>query len=155
MKLYIKRIVNLHDIPSNIISDKDMRFTSRFWESLQMALGTKVHLGSAHHLQTNGHTERTIMSLEDLLRVCVLEHEGAWDIFLPLIEFTYNNNLYSSIRMAEFEALYGRKCRTPLCWYDSGEGAVIGPEIVQKDHSEDQSDSGEYESFSESPKYLS
>lgn len=75
--------------------------------------------------------------------------------FLLLIEFTYNNNFHSSIGMTPFETLYGRKCRMPLCWYESGEGFVIGPEIFQKDHSEDQSESKEDESFSESPKELS
>ncbi|KAI5416559.1 hypothetical protein KIW84_041565 [Lathyrus oleraceus] len=81
---------------------------------------------------TDGQTERTIQSLEDLLRACVLEKGGAWDCYLPLIEFTYNNSFHSSIGMALFEALYGRRCRTPLCWYESGESAVVGPEIVQQ-----------------------
>ncbi|KAI5431677.1 hypothetical protein KIW84_035730 [Lathyrus oleraceus] len=81
---------------------------------------------------TDGQTERTIQSLEDLLRACVLEKGGAWDCYLPLIEFTYNNSFHSSIGMAPSEALYGRRCRTPLCWYESGESAVVGPEIVQQ-----------------------
>ena len=71
-------------------------------------------------------------SLEDLLRVCVLEQGGTWDSHLPLIEFTYNNSYHSSIGMAPFEALYGRRCRTPLCWFESGERVVLGPEIVQQ-----------------------
>ena len=113
--LYIKEVVRLHGIPSNIVSDRDPRFTSRFWESLHKALGTKLRLSSAYHPQTDGQSERTIQSLEDLLRACVLEHSGSWDQFLPLIEFTYNNSFHSSIGMAPYEALYGRKCRTPLC----------------------------------------
>ncbi|KAI5436027.1 hypothetical protein KIW84_022457 [Lathyrus oleraceus] len=96
------------------------------------ALGTKLRLSSAYHPQTDGQTERTIQSLEDLLRACVLEKGGAWDCYLPLIEFTYNNSFHSSIGMAPFEALYGRRCRTPLCWYESGESVVVGPEIVQQ-----------------------
>jgi len=70
--------------------------------------------------------------VEDLLRVCVLEQGGTWDSHLPLIEFTYNNNYHSIIGMAPFEALYGQKCRTPLCWYESGESVVLGPEIVHQ-----------------------
>jgi len=66
------------------------------------------------------------------LRVCVLEQGGTWDSHLPLIEFTYNNSYHSSIGMAPFEALYGRRCRTPLCWYESGDSVVLGPEIVQQ-----------------------
>ena len=66
------------------------------------------------------------------MRVCVLEQEGAWDSYLPLIEFTYNNRFHSSIEMAPFEALYGRRCRKHLCWYESSESVVVGPEIVQQ-----------------------
>ena len=130
--LYIKEVVRLHGIPSNIVSDRDPRFTSRFWESLHKALGTKLRLSSAYHPQTDGQSERTIQSLEDLLRACVLEHSGSWDQLLPLIEFTYNNSFHSSIGMAPYEALYGRKCRTPLCWFETSEALTLGPEIIQQ-----------------------
>ena len=86
----------------SIISDRDPRFTSRFWESLQEVLGSKLRLSSVYHPQTDGQTERTIQSLEDLLRACVLEQGGDWDNHLSLIEFTYNNNYHSSIGMAPF-----------------------------------------------------
>ena len=97
-----------------------------------MALGTKLRLSSAYHPQTDGQTERTIQSLEDLLRACVLEQGVSWVECLPLIEFTYNNSFHSSIGMTPFEALYGRRCRTPLCWYESGESALLGPDVVQE-----------------------
>lgn len=116
-EMYIERIVSLHGIPSNIVYDRDMRFTSRLWERLQKSLGLKLRLSSAYHPYTNGQPERIIQSLEDLLRACVLENGGAWDRFLMLIKFTYNNNFHSSIKMELFEALYGRRCMTPLCWY--------------------------------------
>ena len=70
--------------------------------------------------------------MDDLLKECVLEDRGSWDAYVPLIEFTYNNNFHSSIGMAPFEVLYGRRCRTPLCWYESGESAMLGPEIVSQ-----------------------
>lgn len=89
-------------------------------------------MSSAYHPQTDGQTERTIQSLEDLLRACILEQGGSWDTHLPLVEFTYNNSYHSSIAMAPFEALYGRRCRTPLCWHESGESVVLGPEIVRE-----------------------
>ncbi|CAJ2644645.1 unnamed protein product [Trifolium pratense] len=108
-EIYVEQIVKLHGIPSSIVSDRDPRFTSRFWESLQEALGTKLRLSSAYHPQTDGQSERTIQSLEDLLRACVLEQGVSWDSCLPLIEFTYNNSFHSSIGMAPFEALYGRR----------------------------------------------
>jgi len=124
--------VKLHGVPSSIVSDRDPRFTSRFWKSLQEALGSNLRLSSAYHPQKDGQSERTIQLLEDLLRVCVLEQGGTWDSHLPLIEFTYNNSYHSSIGMAPFEALYGRRCRTPLCWFESGESVVLGPDIVQQ-----------------------
>jgi len=95
-------------------------------------LGSKLRLSSAYHPQTNGQSERTIQSLEDLLRVCVLEQGGTWDSQLPLIEFTYKKSYHSSIEMAPFEALYGWRCRTPLCWFVSGESVVLGPNIVHQ-----------------------
>ena len=131
-QLYIKEVVRLHGIPLSIVSDRDPQFTSRFWQSLHEALGTKLRLSSAYHPQTDGQSERTIQSLEDLLRACVLEHKGSWDGFLPLIEFTYNNSFHASIGMAPFEALYGRRCRTPLCWFETGENLILGPEVVQQ-----------------------
>nr|KYP76963.1 Retrotransposable element Tf2 [Cajanus cajan] len=129
-QLYMKEIVRLHGVPSSIISDRDPRFTSRFWQSLHQALGTKLKLSSAYHPQTDGQSERTIQSLEDLLRACVLDHLGSWEEVLPLVEFTYNNSFHASIGMAPYEALYGRRCRTPLCWYQDGEAVVVGPEII-------------------------
>lgn len=95
-------------------------------------MGTKLRLSSPYHSHTDGQTDGTIQLIEDLLRACVLEQGGAWDGFLPLIKFTYNNNYNSSIGMAPSKALYGRRCRTPLCWYELGESDVLGPEIVQQ-----------------------
>ncbi|XP_006598523.1 uncharacterized protein [Glycine max] len=92
---------------------------------------TKI-LSSAYHPQTDGETEWTIHSLKDLLRVCVLEQKGSWESFLPLIEFTYNNSFHSTIGMAPYEALYGRRCRTPLCWLELREDLTLGPEVVQQ-----------------------
>jgi len=132
VEIDIEQIVRLHGLPSSIVSDLDPRCTSKFWESLQAGLETKLKLSSAYHPQTNGQTERTILSLEDLLRPCVLEKGVSWVKCLPLIESTYINNFHSSIGMAPFEALYGRKCRTPLCWYESGESALLGPNGVQE-----------------------
>ena len=114
-EIYIVQIVKLHVIPSSIVSGRDLRFTSKFWASLQAALGTKLRLSSAYHPQTDGKIERTIQSFEDLLEACVLEQGVSWVECLPLIEFTYNNSFHSSIGMASFEALYGRRCRTS-CW---------------------------------------
>ncbi|KAD2805532.1 hypothetical protein E3N88_38909 [Mikania micrantha] len=108
---YVNEIVVRHGVPLSIIFDRDSRFTSRFWQSLQQSLGTSVNLSTAYHPQTDGQSERTIQTLEDMLRACVLDFGGSWDNHLPLIEFSYNNSYHNSIRCAQFEALYGRKCR--------------------------------------------
>nr|KYP59641.1 Transposon Ty3-I Gag-Pol polyprotein [Cajanus cajan] len=131
-ELYMTEIVRLHGVPSSIISDRDPRYTSKFWGSLHQTLGTKLCLSSAYHPQTDGQSKRTIQSLEYLLRACLLEDSGSWDQYLPLIEFTYNNNFHSSIGMTPYEALYGRKCKTPLCWFETRENLILSPEMVQQ-----------------------
>ena len=111
---YISEIVRLLGIPMSIESDRGPRFTSHFWGSLQKALGTKLHFSTVFHLQTNGQSERNIQTLEEMLRACVIEFQGTWDKYIALMEFAYNNQYYSSIGMAPYEALYGRKCKSPL-----------------------------------------
>ncbi|KAJ0081607.1 hypothetical protein Patl1_12146 [Pistacia atlantica] len=129
--IYVVEIVRLHGAPVSIVSDRDPRFTSRFWPSLQKALGTKLNFSTAFHPQTDGQSERTIQTLEDMLRACIMEFKGNWDVYLPLVEFAYNNSYHSSIGMPPYEALYSRKCRTPVCWDEVGERKLLGPEIVQ------------------------
>ncbi|GJS79910.1 putative reverse transcriptase domain-containing protein [Tanacetum coccineum] len=104
-RLYLNEIVARHGVPISIISDRDSRFTSRFWQSMQEALGTRLDMSTAYHPQTDGQSERTIQTLEDMLR---------------------------AVRCAPFEALYGRKCRSPIMWAEVGEGQLIGPELVQE-----------------------
>ena len=113
-KLYLEKIVRLHGVPASIVSDRDPRFVSRFWQRLQKALGSTLCLSTAAHPQSDGQSERTIQTLEDILRACVLDFKGSWDQYLALIEFEYNNSYQKSIGMAPYEALYGRKCQTPL-----------------------------------------
>nr|GFB50677.1 putative reverse transcriptase domain-containing protein [Tanacetum cinerariifolium] len=90
--------------------------TSRFWRSLQEALGTRLDMSTAYHPKTNGQSERTIQTLEDMLGACVIDFRGSWDRHLPLVEFSYNNSYHASIKAASFEALYERKCRSPVGW---------------------------------------
>ena len=131
IELYVREVVRLPGVPNNIVSSKDLRFTSCFWQSLQAALGTKLRMSSAYHPQTDGQFERTIQSLEDLLRACVLDHMGSWSEMLPLVEFMYNNSYHSNIGMTPYEALYGRQCRMPLCWNQDDESLVLDPEFLQ------------------------
>ncbi|WMV08210.1 hypothetical protein MTR67_001595 [Solanum verrucosum] len=95
-------------------------------------LGTRVHLSTAFHPQTDGQSERTIQVLEDMLRACVMDFGGQWDQFLPLVEFAYNNSYHFSIQMAPFEALYGRRCRFPVGWFESTEPRPRGTDLLQE-----------------------
>ncbi|EOY21236.1 Uncharacterized protein TCM_012637 [Theobroma cacao] len=129
-RLYIDEIVRLHGILVSIVLDRDPRFTSRFWPKFQEVLGTKLRFSTACHPQTDGQSERTIQTLEDMLRACVIDFTGSWDRHLPLVEFAYNNSFQSSIGMAPYKALYGRKCRTPLCWDEVDERKLVNVELI-------------------------
>nr|GEX26768.1 putative reverse transcriptase domain-containing protein [Tanacetum cinerariifolium] len=106
-RLYLNVIVTRHDVSISIISYRDSHFTSRFWQTMQEALATRLDMSTTYHPYTDGQSERTIQTLEYMLRACILDFEGSWDVHLPLVEFSYNNSYHSSVRCAPFEALYG------------------------------------------------
>ncbi|CAB4286690.1 unnamed protein product [Prunus armeniaca] len=108
-KLFVDEIMRLHGAPVSIVSNRDARFTSRFWKCLHKAMGTRL---------------RTIQTLEDMLRSCVLQLKDGWDTHLALVEFAYNNSYHSNIKMAPYDVLYGRQCRTPICWNEVGDRKV-------------------------------
>jgi hypothetical protein len=131
-ELYLTRIVCLHGVPKKIVSDRGSQFTSRFWKKMHESLDAQLNFSSAYHPQTDGQTERTNQVLEDMLRACALKHGGSWDKSLPYAEFSYNNSYHASLKMSPFEALYGRKCRTPLYWDQTRERQFFGPELIQE-----------------------
>ncbi|GKE80952.1 putative reverse transcriptase domain-containing protein, partial [Tanacetum coccineum] len=131
-RIYINEIVARHGVLVSIISERDGRFASHLWQALQKALGTKLHMSTAYHPKTDGQSERTIQTLEDMLRACVMDFGGSWDTHLPLVEFSYNNSYHTSVKCAPFEALYGRKCRSSVIWTKVGESQLIGPKLVQE-----------------------
>ena len=88
-------------------------------------------MSTAFHPRTDGQSERTIKVLEDMLRACVLDLKGSWEKHLPLVEFAYNNGYQASIQMAPYEALYGRPCRSPICWTEVGERSIMGPNLIR------------------------
>lgn len=108
--IYVQEIVWLHGIPKIIVSDRGSMFTSRFWGNLKQAMGTKLSLSIAFHPQTEWQSEHTIHILEDMLRAYVLDFKGSWNKYLPLIEFSYNNSSQSTMGMAPYELLHGRRC---------------------------------------------
>ncbi|XP_074278215.1 uncharacterized protein LOC141601808 [Silene latifolia] len=94
---------------------------------LQSMIGTQLKMSTTFYPARDGHTERTTRTLKDILRSCVMEFGGTWEERLDLIEFSYNNSYYASNGIAPFEALYGRKCRSPICWDDIADAMVLGP----------------------------
>ena len=130
-ELYVSEIVRLYGIPLLIVSNRDPWFTSRFWKELQSTFGTRLNFSTAFHPQTDGQSKIMIQVLEDMLRGCVLDFSGSWDRYIPLMKFSYNNSYQSSISMTPYEALYGRRCRTPMCWTELHEQKIIGPDLVK------------------------
>jgi len=130
--IYMAEIVKLHGIPKTIISDRGPQFTAHFWDRMHKSLGTSLIRSTVYHPQTSGQTERLNQVLEDMLRACVLSSKGSWESWLPLAEFSYNNSYQESIKMAPFEAFYGRRCRTPLNWVEPGERRYYGIDFVNE-----------------------
>jgi transposase InsO family protein len=117
-------------VPKRIVSDRGTQFTSKFWEKLHESMDTKLNFSSTYHPQTDGQSERVNQILEDMLRSCALKDSQSWDKCLPYAMFSYNNSYQESIKMAPFEFLYGRKCRTPLFWHVPDENQIFGPDIL-------------------------
>jgi transposase InsO family protein len=131
-RVFVSEGIHLHEIPKRIISDRDSIFTSRFWTSLQSALGTELNLSTTYHPKTNGQTERVNQVMEDMLRMYVMDNQTQWEKYLPLVEFAYNNSYHSSIRMPPYEYLHGRPCRTPLSWDRLEDRVIVGPKLIQE-----------------------
>jgi hypothetical protein len=131
-ELYIARIVCLHGVPKKIVSDRGTYFTSKFWKKLHESMDTKLNFCSAYHPQTDCQAERVNQILEDMLRACALKGNQSWDKCLPYAKFSYNNSYQESIKMAPFEFLYGRKCRTPLFWNEPGKNQIFRPDILRE-----------------------
>nr|GFC82345.1 reverse transcriptase domain-containing protein [Tanacetum cinerariifolium] len=96
------------------------------------ALGTRLDMSTAYHPETDGQSERTIQTLKDMLRACAIDFGKGWVNHLPLVKFSYNNSYHASIKAVQFEALYGRKCRSPICWTEVREAQILGPELIQE-----------------------
>nr|GEV25448.1 putative reverse transcriptase domain-containing protein [Tanacetum cinerariifolium] len=126
VRLYLNRIVARYEIPVSIICDHNGRFTSNFWRTFQKALGTDISMSTAYHPEIDGQSKWTIQTLEDMLRACVIDFGNGWVKHLPLAEFSYNNSYHASIKALPYEALYGRKCRSPVCWAEVGEAQLTG-----------------------------
>ena len=130
-KLYIREIVRLHGVPVSIELDRDPRFTAHFWKSFQRAMGTQLMMIIAFHSHTDGQLKMTIRLLDDMLRACVMDLKGSWDEHFPLVEFAYNTVIGRVYRWRPYEALYGRPCRSLICWTEVGESSTTGPFFIR------------------------
>ena len=119
--LYIAEIIRLHGTLVLIVLNQDPRFVSKFWKSLQRALGTELNFSTTFHPQTDRQSKRTIQTLEDMLQLCVLDFQRNWKAHLPLVEFAYKNSFHANIEMASYKALHERKYRLPIYWTEVGE----------------------------------
>ncbi|GJV07763.1 putative reverse transcriptase domain-containing protein, partial [Tanacetum coccineum] len=115
-----------------ICEDYSMEKLTRLYIDEIKALGTRLDMSMAYHPQTDGQSKHIIQTLEDMLRACMIDFGGSWDTHLPLAEFSYNNCYHLSIRCAPFEALYGRKCRSPVLWAEVRENRLICSKMVQE-----------------------
>nr|GEX75846.1 putative reverse transcriptase domain-containing protein [Tanacetum cinerariifolium] len=131
-KMYLKEVVMRHGIPVSIICDRDPRFASNFWKSLQKALGTSLDMSTAYHPKTDCQSERTIQILKDILRACAIDFRKGWVNHLSLVEFSYNNSYHTSIKAIPFKALYAQKCHSPICWTEVGEAQLLCPEVIKE-----------------------
>nr|GFB10515.1 reverse transcriptase domain-containing protein [Tanacetum cinerariifolium] len=134
-RIYLKEVVTRHGIPVSIISDRDPR-KGLLWillvDCLERRVGTNLDMSTAYHPQTDGQSERTIQTLEDMLRACVIDFGSSWDHHFPLVEFSYNKSYHASIKAAPYEALYGWKRRSPVCWSEVGDSQLTGLELIRE-----------------------
>eukprot|EP00253_Pinus_taeda_P010733 PITA_10733 len=130
--IFMQNVFKLHGLPKVIISDRDVKFTSAFWRTLFVELGTELNFSIAYHPQTDGQMERVNQVVEDMLRACVMMKPTQWEEYLHLVEFAYNNGYHSSTQLSPFEVMYGQKCRTPSSWGGPEDRLRIGPEMLKE-----------------------
>jgi hypothetical protein len=130
--IYMREVARLHGIPKKILSDRDPKFTSKFWKVIFKGLGTNLNFNTTCHPESDGKRERVNQVIEDMLRIYVMDKPSKWEYYLHLVEFSYNNGYQASLKMSPFEALYGRKCNTPVSWDNPADRAVVGPELLKE-----------------------
>jgi hypothetical protein len=130
--IYMREVARLHGIPKTIVSDRDLKFTSKFWKGLFKGFRTNLNFSTTYHPESDGKTERVNQVIEDMLRMYVMDKPSKWEDYLHLVEFSYNNGYQASLKMSPFEALYGRKCNTPVSWDNPADRAVVGPEMLKE-----------------------
>jgi hypothetical protein len=128
----MKEISILHGIPKTIVSDRDPKFTLKFWKGLFNGFGTNLNFNTTYHLESDGQTKRANQVIEDMLRMYVMDKPSKWEQYLHLVDFYYNIGYQASLKMSPFETLYGRKCNTPVSWDNPTDRAVVGPDFLRE-----------------------
>jgi hypothetical protein len=130
--IFMNEIFRVHGMPKEIVSDRDMKFTSNFWKYLMVGLETKLLFITAYHPHTDGQMKRVNQILEDMLRMHVMHQPKKWEYYLPLVEFAYNNGYQESLKTSPFEVLYGRPCNTPISWSNPINRITIRPDMLKE-----------------------
>ena len=130
--VYMREISGLHGIPKTIMSHRDPKFTSNFWKGLFNGFGTNLNFSTTYHPESNGQTERVNQVIEDMLRMYVMDKSSKWEDYLHFVDFSYNNRYQTSLIMSPFEALYGRKCNTPVSWDNLADRVVVGLDFLRE-----------------------
>jgi hypothetical protein len=130
--IFIREVARLHRIPKMIMSKRDPKFTSNFWKGLFKGFRTNLNFSTDYHPESDGQTERVNRVIEDILRMYVMDKPSIWEDYLHLVEFAYNNGYHASLKMSPFEALYGRKCNTPVSWDNLADRTVVGLELLKE-----------------------
>jgi hypothetical protein len=129
---FIKEVAQLQGIPKTIVSDRDPKFTLNFWKGLFKGFRTNLNFSKTYNPEFDGQTERVNRVIEDILRMYLMDKPSRWEDYLHLVEFAHNNGYHASLKMSPFEALYGRKCNTPVSWYNPADRTIVGPELLKE-----------------------
>jgi hypothetical protein len=130
--IYTREIPRLNGVPKAIVSDRDPKFTSNFWKGLFKGFGTNLNFSTTYHSKSDGKTKRVNQVIKDMLIIYVMDKPSKWEYYLHLVEFDYNNGYQECLKMIPFEALYDRKCKTPVRWDNPTDRAVAGMEFLRE-----------------------
>jgi hypothetical protein len=130
--IFMREVARLHRIPKMIVSDRDPKFTLNFWKGLFKGFRTNLNFSTAYHPESDGQKKRVNRVIEDMLRMYVMDKPSKWEDYLHLVEFAYNNGYQASLKMSPFEALYDRRCNTPVSWDNPTDRTVVGPELLKE-----------------------
>jgi hypothetical protein len=130
--VYMKEIARLHVIPKTIVFDRDPKFTSKFWKGLFNGFGTNLNFSTSYHPESDGKKERVNKVIEDMLRMYVMDKPSKWENYLHLVEFYYNYGYQASLKISPFEALYGKKCNTPVSWDNPADRTMVGLDFLRE-----------------------